>query len=508
MSRKSNFLRTLTFIGSALLSKISNGVSMPTERTKIKASHIIAYDGAQHRYLKDGVVVYEGDTIIHVGKTFDGQIDHLIDATGKVVTPGFIDTHIHMAGSPLDKSFIEDHGKRNFYNSGLFEMLPARGAAQDMEANHCCVEFSLMELLHTGTTTALEMGPVHEYTAEQAARFGFRAYIGPMYRSGRWLTRDGKSVQWVWDEETGNKNFERAVDWIEQNDGAHGGLVKGFLSPAQVDTCSEALLKRTREAANRLHVPIQIHASQSTIEFQEMVRRHGKSPIEWMHDIGFLGPDVILGHAIIITGTSWANYAGDDLAIMGGVGCSVAHAPWVFARRGIAMESFHRYQQAGVNMTLGTDTAPQSMIEAMRWASVISKIMDRQTEIATAADVFNAATLGGAKAIGRDDLGRICKGAKADLVIWEGESIWMTPLRDPIKNIVFNAQAADVKTVIVNGKTVMQDGVIPAAPDIKELTRRLQAAGERMWPNIPKGDWNEREADELSPQSFAVWDEE
>lgn len=481
---------------------------MPPERTLLRASHIIAYDGKQHRYLRDGVVVYEGDTIIHVGKKFDGMIDHLIDATNKVVTPGFIDTHIHMAGSPLDKSFIEDHGKRNFYNSDLFEMLPARSAAQDMEANHVCVEFSMMELLHTGTTTALEMGPVHDYTAEQAARFGFRAYIGPMYRSGRWYTDDGKTVKYAWDEAAGMANFERAVKWIEQNDGSHGGLVKGFLSPAQVDTCTEALLRRTRDAADALHVPIQIHAAQSVIEFQEMVRRHGQSPIEWLSSIGFLGPNVILGHAIILAGGSWAQYAGDDISLMADAECSVAHAPWVFARRGIALESFSRYQKAGVNMTLGTDTAPQSMIEAMRWASVISKIMDRQTEVATAADVFNAATLGGAKAIGRDDLGRIAKGAKADLVIWEGESIWMSPLRDPIKNIVFNAQAEDVKTVIVNGKVVMQDGVIPNAPDIKEMARRLQAAGERMWKNIPRGDWAEREADELSPQSFAYWEGE
>ncbi|MBI1801926.1 MAG: amidohydrolase family protein [Chloroflexi bacterium] len=476
------------------------------ERTLIRASHIIAYDGKQHRYLKDGVAVYEGDTIIHVGKTFDGAVDHLVNAAGRVVTPGFIDTHIHMAGSPLDKSFIEDHGKRNFYNSGLFEMLPARSAAQDNDANHLCVEFSMAELLHTGTTCALEMGPVHAYTAEQAARFGFRAYIGPMYRSGRWYTDDGKSVKYHWDEAAGNAAFERAVTWIEQNDGAHGGLVKGFLSPAQVDTCSEALLQRTREAANRMGVPIQIHAAQSVAEFQEMVRRHGQSPIEWLRDVGLLGPDVILGHAIILAGGSWAQYAGDDIAVMAQAGCSVAHAPWVFARRGIALESFGRYLKAGVNMTLGTDTAPQSMIEAMKFAAVIGKIMDRQTEVATAADVFNAATLGGAKAIGRDDLGRIAPGAKADLVIWEGESIWMSPLRDPIKNIVFNAQAEDVKTVIVNGKTVMQDGVIPSVPDIKTLARQLQAAGARMWANIPRGDWAEREADELSPQSFALWD--
>src|SRR5439155_23157790 len=128
---------------------------MPIERTLIKASHVIAFDGKQHRYLKDGVVMYEGDTITFVGKRFEGGVDHLIDATNKVLTPGFIDTHIHMAGSPLDPSVIEDHVRRNFDNSGLFEMLPAPSAAQDMDANHVCVEFSMMEVLHTGKTTAL-----------------------------------------------------------------------------------------------------------------------------------------------------------------------------------------------------------------------------------------------------------------------------------------------------------------------------------------------------------------
>ena len=75
-------------------------------------------------------------------------------------------------------------------------------------------------------------------------------------------------------------------------------------------------------------------------------------------------------------------------------GCSVAHAVWVFARRGIAMESFGAYRAAGINMSLGTDTNPQSVIEAMRWAAVVSKMMERQTESTTAAHVFDAATLG------------------------------------------------------------------------------------------------------------------
>ena len=220
-----------------------------------------------------------------------------------------------------------------------FETLPARSAAQDLDASDACVEFSMMELLHSGTTAALELGPLPEHTALQAARFGLRTYVGPMFRSGRWYTDDGRSVKYQWDEAAGIAACEPAVDWIERNDGSHGGLVRGLLSPSQVDTCGEGLLRRVRAAGNRLGVPVTLHVAQSVNEFHEMVRRHGKSPIEWLRDIGFLAPGVILGHAIILAGGSWAQYAGDDIGVMAASGYAVAHAPWVFARRGIAMES-------------------------------------------------------------------------------------------------------------------------------------------------------------------------
>src|SRR5262249_60615234 len=116
----------------------------------------------------------------------------------------------------------------------------------------------------------------------------------------------------------------------------------------------------------------------------------------------------------------------------------------VSPRRGMAMESFARYRAAGINMSLGTDTNPQSVIEAMRWALVMSKLVERNTQATTAAHVFDAATLGGARALGRDDLGRIAPGAKADLVLWKARSWGMTPLRDPVKKIVVNATTEDV----------------------------------------------------------------
>jgi cytosine/adenosine deaminase-related metal-dependent hydrolase len=350
----------------------------------------------------------------------------------------------------------------------------------------------------------LEIGQLGDHVLERAGRFGLRVYFGLSFRSGRWLTPDGRRVQWEWDETRGWEGLARALAFHDRHDGAHGGLVRACFAPAQVDTCTPELLRAAKQAADERGCPITLHASQSVVEFNEMVARHGKTPVAWLGELGFLGPRTILGHAIIVGGSSWTNHPAGDLRIMGDAGCSVAHAVWVFARRGVAMESFARYRDAGVNMSLGTDTNPQSVIEAMRWAAVLSKTMERNTQATTAAHVFDAATLGGARALGRDDLGRIAPGARADLVLWKGRSWGMTPLRDPVKNIVYNATAEDVDRVWVNGRVVVDGGRVLAA-DERAILDALQAGGERMWPRMREFDWAHRGADELSPPSYPEW---
>jgi cytosine/adenosine deaminase-related metal-dependent hydrolase len=328
--------------------------------------------------------------------------------------------------------------------------------------------------------------------------------MGQAFRSGRWLTRDGKRVEWEWNEEQGRQGLARAIDFHRRWDGAHGDLVRCFVSPSQIDTCTAELLRDAKRFADEVRRPYQVHTSQSVVEFNEMVARHGKTPIAWMKELGVLGDNTILGHAIIIGGSSWTNYPAGDVRLMADAGATVAHAVWVFARRGVAMESFGRYRAAGVNMALGTDTNPQSVIEAMRWAAVVSKMMERDTESTTAAHAFDAATLGGARALLRDDLGRIAPGAKADLVLWKATSWGMTPLRDPVKNIVFNATPEDVDRVYVNGRVVVDGGRVLAA-DEAAILAALQAGGERMWPRMKQFDWAGRDADTLSPQTYEEW---
>jgi 5-methylthioadenosine/S-adenosylhomocysteine deaminase len=476
-------------------------------RFAIHARHVIAFDGRGHRLLRDGSVIVDGDRIVSVGPrqtTSSGPDVEVVDAGDAVLTPGLISTHAHLGSSPLDRSFIEDRGNPQFFYSGLFELLPVRGAAQDEEATRACVDFSMAELLRGGVTTVMEIGGASEYVVARAADFGLRVYVGLAFRSGRWLTRDGRRVEWEWDEEHGRQGLARAIELHKRHDGAHGDLVRCFFSPAQVDTCTPDLLQASKRAADERGCPWQLHTSQSVVEFYEMLGRHGKTPVAWLSDLGVLGPNAILGHAIVIGGSSWTNYPAGDVAIMANAGCSVAHAVWVFARRGVVMESFASYRRAGVNMSLGTDTNPQSVVEAMRWAAVVSKIVERNTEATTAAHVFDAATLGGAKALGRADLGRIAPGAKADLVLWKGASWGMTPLRDPVKNIVYNATAEDIDRVWVNGRLVVEGGRVHGA-DERKIFAALQAGGDRMWPRMAPFDWAGRDVDTLSPQTYPAW---
>jgi len=469
--------------------------------TLYRAGCIVAFQDGQHRILRDGCLVVEDDRISHVGTSFEGHVDRRVDLPDRIITPGFINTHAHLDESPIDKSVQEDVGNRQFWLTGLIEILPTEMAGLDEESARACVDYSLVELARTGTTTVVQMGGLEEYAADAIEASGLRGYVAPMYRSGRWFTPDGRRVDYAWDPDDGRPGFEAALRFVERMSGRADGRVQALLAPAQVDTCSEALLRDTKAAADDLDVPLSLHASQGVWEFQEMTRRHGRSPVEWLSDIGFLGPRTLLGHAVFVTGTSWVNFAGDDLGLLASSGTSVSYNAWCFIRRGLVMESFPDYVAAGINMCLGTDTAPQSMIESLRWTAIAGKVAARRTDVSTARQVFDAATVNAAAVLGRPDLGRIAPGAKADLLFWRSDGFTMTPMRDPIRNLVYYAQPSDLADVVVDGRLVVEDGQVLGA-DVAGAVRGVQRAGERMWERWPEGDWAGRTLEQVAPQTY------
>jgi 5-methylthioadenosine/S-adenosylhomocysteine deaminase len=249
-------------------------------RTRYDAPWIIAYSGEGdepgHRLLRDGCLVVEDDRIAYVGADRPADVDRVV-AVDRVIAPGFISTHTHMQESPADKSLAEDIAKRQFWSTSLIDVLPPRGGALTVEDMQACAEYSVAEHLQSGCTTVLQMGEQSRYVADIVERVGMRAYIAESYRSGRWFTRDGRRVEYEWDEAAGRAGLDRATALVEDFAGRANGRITGFLNPAQIDTCTEELLVASAKAAEELDVPVSLHAAQSVSEFLE-IRSSSRSP--------------------------------------------------------------------------------------------------------------------------------------------------------------------------------------------------------------------------------------
>jgi len=494
-------------------------------RTKIEATWIVGHERGQHQLIRDGVVVYEGNTILHVGKAFEGHVDQTMSATDKLVAPGFIDTHVH-SGHRASHRLITDTGRPMYYGQPFLEIsVPKEGKvvkgdprylkhgdAGSEAAFKLNAIFTVAELLRNGVTTFVEYGSqlrVQDALLAEVTRLGTRAYLAPGYDCGRWVGDEQGRLKRVRNDQLGLDGLKTALEWIARHDGAADGRVRGILVPREVETTSVEVLQRTREAADELKLPMATHAAYSVLEFHDIVREHMMTPIELLDDLGLLRPTLNIGHGNFIADNPNLNYSvACDLELMGNAGVTVSHCPINIVRRARVLDSWKKYQQAGVNLSIGSDTYPRDMLMNMRTASYLGKIMSHTYLAATAGDVFRAATLGGAVSVGRDDLGRLAPGARADIICIDltgRNSLRLGPVRDPVKSIVECGVGDDVDTVIVDGIVRMERGVIPGV-DFAALRNEAQQAGEVVWNTVEEWDPLGRTAEQASPWSFPLVD--
>jgi 5-methylthioadenosine/S-adenosylhomocysteine deaminase len=472
-------------------------------RTRIEASYVIAWDGESHRILRDGVVVYEGNTIVHVGKSYSGQADKTIDAKGKMVIPGFINLHAHITQSPLSMGLKEDMPRNaRIPGSGTLSANPWEPEPWMGEA---MCRSSIYELLRSGVTTLVELGAPdwlgYRESVKQLGESGLRTYMSAGYRSG--VRVDGELTH---DNDMGFNQMENALRYQKELEGSYDDLVRFILYPRTADLVSPELFKETMKVAEERNLPVEIHAAQFYGELNDIKKLYGKDPITHLHDLGVLKPRTILGHVIYVTSHQEIKESVDapDLDLIAAGGSTVAHCPWVFARVGRALESYSVYRDRGVRMGLGTDIFPQNMLNEMRLGAVISKVINCDSVAGTAADFFNSATVHGADALDRKDLGRIAVGAKADLVFIDLESVRMSPVRDPIRNLVYAGTEEDVDRVVIDGRTVVEDGQV-LGMDEHRIAEEMQKIGDNYIAGIPGRNKEGKTAEDISPLSFDPW---
>lgn len=455
---------------------------------------------AAHCYATGLDVVFDDDKVVWVDPGYTGEVDVEIDGGGRLVLPGLINVHTHPSSEPIKKGFREEFGNPSMHMSPLYD----RAFMMQTDAAGACaaLQYALVELLKSGVTSIVDLSFPYEGWLDTTAASGVRAWAVPSFASSRWSTTDGHSVDYIWDEPQGHRMLEEAIEVATQAENHPSGRLSAMLSPAQIDTCTEDLLLTALGAARDHGWRLHTHAAQSLVEFYEMTRRHGMTPVQWADKIGLLGPDCIMAHAMFIDEHSSTHWPGrNDLGLLADSGTGVAHCPGVFARNGQTLEDLGSYIRRGIRIGIGTDSFPHNMLEEMRAAAILARVTTGDVGSVTTGEVFHAATVGGADLVGRDDLGRLAVGATADVVLVDLRHPAMMPIRDPLRSLIYTAAERAVSDVFVGGSHVVAAGEVTTI-DIDEVAARLQLVRDQAERDSAKHHYAGLTAAEVAPLSL------
>ena len=445
------------------------------KRTVISGRWILAGTGNGAEIVENRYVVVEGSTIVAVTGERPAHTDDAIELDQGLVLPGFVNIHNHSFSAPVFRGLIEDVSEAtlggNYVYSFLLPMGEMAVEVLDRDEQRAIVEIAILELIMTGSTTILDMWRINQdFFFDVANRMGIRAYGCPYQWSSPspGVDADGRPTYGGAGADTG---LERAIEMFHRYDQGPDGRVRVGLAPHGVDTCEPELLRDVRATATELGCPISIHVSQSPLEVETIRARHGKTSVEHLRDLGFLGSDVVVGHCIYATDS--------DLAILRDAGATLATCPLTYARVGVTAP-YHRFRASGVGLGFGTDGYCLDMLSEFRASGLLAKTHSGRGDAGSAFDLISVATTGGAAALGREDLGVIAPGAKADLIVVDMRRPHLFPVWDPLRALVWNGSGADVSAVMVDGEVLVRDGTFLRA-DANDIMDRAAGALDKLW---------------------------
>ena len=457
-------------------------------KRKVKAKYIIAYCKDHNEVFYNGELIYENDTILGVGYNLP-ECEETFDYGNSIITPGFID--INALGDIDHEPFFDEVKcpeqllwSKKYYEAGAVECM-----SKEEEAFKSYYAFA--QLISHGITTALPITCTYYKSnaetyeemysaAENAKKLGIRAYLGPSFLSKMKIYDpiDGSST--LMDLPQGKDGLHRAEKFVKDFINDDSGLIGVAMVPERIEYQTEETLIESKEFAKEYSIPYRLHAAQGKFEYEHIMKTYGKSTIKYMDSIGILDDKTIIPHVIYASGYSkLSDKSNDDLLILKERGTHIAHCPLVYARGGTSLESFGRYTNLGLNICMGTDTYPCDMLDNIRIGRAMSATHDGLTDDNTFIKFFEAATLGGARALGRDDLGKLCKGAKADFVVFDLNKFDIGPKDNPLITLCNNVMSNDIDTVVINGKTVLEKGLLVGF-DYEQVMKDGQAYYDKL----------------------------
>jgi 5-methylthioadenosine/S-adenosylhomocysteine deaminase len=428
----------------------------------IKADHVLKMD-RDFTLVRNGAIAVIDNKIAFVGPAEDVSdkyaSDTIIDGTGKVAFPGFVNTHTH-AAMVYFRGLADDLPLKVWLEDNIW---PAEDKWLSPEFVGDAVELACLEMLKTGTTLYGDMYFYGDSVAASTKKLGMRAVVGAGI-----LDFPSKTAK------TKDEYFSNAEQFIRRWTGDE--LIVPCTAPHAPYTCSPETIKRAKELSAKYRVPMSLHLSETEWEINGIIKKYGKTPVALLESIGVLDESVIAAHCV------WVD--DEEIAILADRKVGVSHCIESNLKLASGFAPVGKMLKAGVKVTFGTDGAASNndldILSEMSTAAKTHKAVSGEPTVLNARQAMLMATRWGAEALGLGGItGSLEEGKAADIVIADLNKPHLVPLYDIYSHIVYSMKGSDIETVLVNGKVVLDSGKLTTA-DEAEILHKAQEWGKKI----------------------------
>ncbi len=385
--------------------------------------------------IEKGSILIVDNKIQEISKNLSNDdADKVIDGSNKITMPGLVNTHSHVAMTLL-RGVGDDQDLQTWLN----EYIWPREANLTDELVYAGSRLAMAEMIKTGTTTFNDMYFHMEQTAKAVDESGIRALLG-------------YGMIDLFDDEKRKQELKVTKEFIKNCHNTANGRVQVAVAPHAPNTCSAELIKQSAELSQKNNLKLHIHVSETKQEVDTIKENTGKTPFEFLDSINALDENTIAAHGVWTTS--------DEMSILKEKQVSISHNPSSNMKLASGIAPINTYLENDINATIGTDGVSSNnnldMFSEMKLTALLQKVNTLDPKVLPAQATFSMATKNGAKALGVD-AGEIKEGKLADIILVDIQTPHMTPLSNPLSNIIYSALGSDVDTVICDGKILLEN---------------------------------------------------
>ena len=424
-------------------------------RTLVTNAYVLDMVGDVPNIDKKDILI--NDNIIEkVDKDIDKsvEVDERINAKNMLVMPGLINTHTHLAMS-IFRGYKTDKKLMDWLENAIFPV-EDKLKPEDIYWNSY---LSCLEMIKSGTTTCNDMYFGMNKTVEAIRDTGLRAVVA-------WCIKDDSIKDKV--EQT------REYAKIYNND--ENGKIKIYVSADAPHTCNPDTIKLCVDLAKELNTGLHIHLAETIDEETKIKSRYNKRSTEYLNDLEVFDVPVVLAHGIYVSDS--------DIEILKKIKGGISHNPISNCKLSSGICDVVKLRKNGINIGLGTDgigsTTTMDMFEEMKTAAYLQKVNTMEPSSISAYDILKMATIEGAKVLGMEnEIGTLEPGKKADMIFIKTDKLHMCPANDVCANLVYSSNGADVESVMIDGKVIMQNRKMLNL-DEKQVMRQVKKIAKRL----------------------------